>query len=320
MISPTRSMLTWLAAAALLAASPAPAAAQDDAGTSAPAATEYSSPAEAAKAFAEAFKAKDREKILKVFGPDAADLLDSGDEVDDANRLEAFSKVVGQLVAVDKSITDTATILVGAERWPFPIPLVKDGDKWYFDTEAGADEILNRRIGQNELSAIKVCRAIVAAQKEFFEMDPDGDGVKEYALKIRSDEGKKNGLYWPATEGEPESPMGPEVAEAQAEGYGDENAKPDPNVRPVYHGYHYKGLAKQGAKAPGGAMSFVTNGKALAGWALVAWPAEYADSGVMSFIVSQDGVVYEKDLGDDTEKIAESMTEYNPDSTWTEAK
>lgn len=281
--------------------------------TSVPAQKEFASPKDAAKALADAVKAHDTKAIAEIFGPDSDDLVHSGDEVQDKDRVEQFAKRVSELTAVSKKTDDTYEVLIGKERWPMAIPIAKHGDKWFFDTDAGREELLNRRIGQNELSTIKTCRAFVLAQKEYFEADADGDKIKDYASKLMSDEGKKNGLYWPTAEGEKPSPMGPLVAEARAEGYaGQTNAEGE---RP-YHGYVFHVLTKQGPKAPGGAKDYVKNGQQTEGYAFVAFPAEYGDSGIMTFMVNQDGVVMEKDLGENTASVAGKMTEYNPDKTW----
>jgi hypothetical protein len=202
---------------------------------------------------------------------------------------------------------------VGNGDWPFPIPVVKKGDHWLFDTMAGKEEILNRRIGRNELNAIQVCLAYVDAQREYVLKDRDGDKLLEYAQKFISREGEKNGLYWEAKEGEPQSPLGPLIAKAAGEGYA--GRKPGGKRNP-YHGYYYRILKAQGKNAPGGEYDYMVSGKMIGGFALVAYPAEYGNSGVMTFIVNHDGVVYEKDLGKDTEKIATAMKKFNPDRTW----
>jgi hypothetical protein len=201
----------------------------------------------------------------------------------------------------------TITLYVGAENWPTPIPIMKKGNSWYFDTEAGKKEILFRRIGQNEIWTMRVCRELVAAEKEYRSAQHD-----EYAQKIFSDEGQHNGLYWKAADGERPSPIGPLVASAVAEGYvKDQNGAPTP-----YHGYYYRILTRQGKNGPGGAKSYIVNGKMTQGFAFVAYPAEYRSSGVMTFIVTEDGVVYQKDLGKKTDVLAKAVKQYNPDSTW----
>jgi len=201
--------------------------------------------------------------------------------------------------------------VIGKDDWPFPIPLVKKGDSWFFDTEKGREEVLNRRIGQNELSTIQTMLAIVDAQREYAVKDLDGDGVPEYARKFMSDPGKKNGLYWETKEGEELSPLGPAAAQAREEGYKKSGNKPIP-----FHGYYYRILESQGKNAAGGAYDYVVKGKMIGGFAVVAYPAKYGNSGVMTFLVNHDGVVYQKDLGKITAKTANAMKKFDPDSTW----
>jgi hypothetical protein len=203
------------------------------------------------------------------------------------------------------------TLTVGEDDWPVAIPLEQTDQGWRFDTDAGREEILSRRIGENELETIVVCLAIVDAQFEYARLDPDGDGVRAYAQRVASEPGKRNGLYWPTEEGEPASPLGALVAEATAEGYRRSEGGPSP-----FHGYLYRGLPGQGPDARDGARDYVIGGRAVGGFALVAWPATYGNSGVMTFIVNQDGIVYEADLGPDTDSIARSMKLFNPDDTW----
>jgi hypothetical protein len=198
---------------------------------------------------------------------------------------------------------------MGAENWPFPIPLKKDAaGQWYFDSKAGVEEVLYRRIGANELATIRVCKALADAQDDYFSETHDGDTVHQYAQKFISDPGKQNGLYWKTAEGEPESPIGPMIAEATGAGY---SKKTDP-----FHGYYYRVLTAQGAAAPGGAKSYIVDGKMTKGFAFVAYPAEYRNSGVMTFVVNLNGVIYEKDLGPKTDDLANAMTAINPDKTW----
>lgn len=283
----------------------------------APEQKQFATPEEAAKALADAAKEKDLDAIVTLFGPEGEDLARSGDDVQDRARLELLSARVSELTAVNKKSETSAEVLIGKERWPLPIPLAKKGDKWEFDSAAGRDEILNRRIGQNELDAIKVCRAVVLAQKDYFEMSLGADGHKEYAAKFVSDEGKKNGLYWPTAGEEKPSPLGPLMAEAQAEGYtrpaGTQGPKP-------YHGYMYRVLAKQGASAEGGAKSFVKDGHMTEGFAIIAYPAEYGDSGIMTFVVGSNGLVLQRDLGKKTGAVAGRIMEFNPDRTWRQAQ
>jgi hypothetical protein len=218
---------------------------------------------------------------------------------------------------LEKETDKKVTLVVGTHDWPFPVPIVKKGETWVFDTMAGKEELLNRRIGRNELNTIKVCLAYVDAQREYALKDRDGDGLLEYAQKFRSTAGKKDGLYWQAKEGEEQSPLGDLAARAVKEGY--TSKKPGDNPVP-YHGYFYKILKAQGKNAPGGAYDYVVKGSMIGGFALVAYPAEYGNSGVMTFIVNHDAVVYEKDLGKDTAKIASTMTKYDPDKSWKKAE
>ena len=210
---------------------------------------------------------------------------------------------------------DGAMILeVGASEWPLPIPVVRSGVGWHFDTAAGLDEMLSRRIGANELYAIQVCLAVVDAQREYAGADFNGDGWREYAARFNSDTGTRNGLYWPAAPGEPESPLGELIASASAEGY--RGASGSENAPRPFHGYLYRILQSQGADAPGGPMDYVAQGRMIGGFGIVAWPADYANSGLKTFITSHHGVVYQNDLADDTARIAERMTSFNPGPGW----
>ena len=272
----------------------------------------FASPEQAADALVAAAGAGNTGDLKKILGPSGRKLIFSGDRVADKEGREKFAADYAQKHAIEKQSDTKATLVVGAEEWPFPIPLVKQGDAWRFDTKAGADEILNRRIGRNELNAIQVCGAIVDAEHDYASKDRTGDGYLEYAQKFMSSPGKRDGLYWPATAGE-ESPIGPLVVSARAEGYG---ARGDHGKRSPYHGYYYRILKQQGKDAPGGARDYVVNGHMIGGFAVVAFPAKYGDSGVMTFIVNQDGMIYEKNLGPDTAKIARGMTTFNPDASW----
>jgi hypothetical protein len=273
----------------------------------------FASPEEAVKALIEAIKAEDRKMLAAILGPEGRPLIWSGDKVADAQGRERFLRAYEQAHALERP-TDTKTILViGQNEWPLPIPVVKEGETWRFDTAAGKEEILNRRIGRNELNAMQVCLAYVDAQREFARVAREGDGLLKYAIKFRSDKDKKNGLYWRTKGGEVESPLGELVAKARAEGYSRRRSggKPTP-----YHGYLYRILTAQGPDAPGGAYDYVVDGKMMGGFALVAFPARYGASGVMTFIVNHQGVLYQKDLGAETEQVARAMQAYNPDSTW----
>ena len=271
----------------------------------------FATPEDAVKAFIGAIRTDDSKELLAIFGEGAKDLMYSGDPVSDKERrkkgIEAFDKKNNLVKEGEKMV-----LVIGENDWPFPIPLVKQGEKWIFDTKAGRLEILNRRIGQNELSTIRTMHEIVDAEREYAMVDRKGDGLVEYAGKFLSDPGKKNGLYWQTKEGEEPSPLGELVAKAKAGGYTKRSSeKPEP-----YNGYYYLMLNKQGKNASGGAFDYVVKGKQIAGFAVVAYPAKYGNSGVMTFMVNQDGVVYQKDLGRNTEKAAKAMKKFDPDKTW----
>lgn len=299
--------------------------------TQTPPQSTYSSPDEAMQALVTAVKGKDRSALASIFGPDHEQLL-SGDEVEDTNELNEFAEAVSESVQLQKVSESKYTVAVGKDNFPLPIPIIEKDGKWLFDTKAGLDEILNRRIGENELSAINTCRAYAIAQWEYFtEGDWDNDGVAEYAQKFISSPGQHNGLYWETPEGEKPSPLGRLVAEAQAEGYGpksrnlrtpegtaQEVSQKDapPHPRAPFHGYYFKILKSQGPHAPGGKYGYVINGNMIAGYALIAYPDKWGNSGVMTFIVNQQGRVYQKNLGPDTAKLAAAITAYDPDPTW----
>jgi len=288
----------------------------------------FSSADDALQALVSAAMAKDRSALARLFGPDYDQLL-SGDDVEDVKDLDEFAVAVGESADLQKVDDSEYTVTVGKDNWPTPIPLVKDNGKWFFDTKAGLNEVINRRVGENEFSAITTCRAYAVAQWEYYtEGDWDHDGVAEYAQRLISTPGGHNGLYWETAEDDKPSPLGKLIAAAQSEGYGpeastDENAgkggsdKEAPQIdRAPYHGYYFKILTRQGPHAPGGKYSYVINGNMIAGYALVAYPDKWGNSGVMTFIISQQGRVYQKDLGPDTATLASAMTEYNPDPTW----
>ena len=273
----------------------------------------FQSPEEAAKALFDAAKAGDTKEVSAIFGPAGREIISSGDEVADKAARERFVKSYAAMNKLEKETNNKVTLIVGEHDWPFPVPIVKKGETWVFDTMAGKEELLNRRIGRNELNTIQTCLAIVDAQREYAMKDRDKDKVLEYAQKFRSTPGKKDGLYWEAKEGEEQSPLGDLAAQAVREGY--TPGKPGQGPQP-YHGYYFRILKAQGKNAPGGAYDYVVNGKMIGGFALVAYPAEYGNSGIMTFMVNHDGVVYEKNLGKETGKIASSMTKYDPDKTW----
>ena len=271
----------------------------------------YSSPEGASSALVTAAQSNDEKAMLEILGPDGKQIVSSGDEADDARNRANFAKRYQEMHRLVKEPDGTVTLYIGAENWPTPIPIVNKGNSWYFDTAAGKKEILHRRIGRNELSAIRVCQELVAAEKEYH-----SERHNEYAQTFFSDEGQHNGLYWKAAAGEPQSPIGPLVAAAVAEGYA---KRPDGAPTP-YCGYYYRILTRQGNNIAGGAKSYLVNGKMTAGFAFVAYPAEYKSSGVMTFIVNEDGVVYQKDLGKRTDALAKTMKEYNPNSSWQKAE
>jgi len=273
----------------------------------------FSSPEEAVKALFDAVKGNDTNELLAIFGSSSKDLISSGDEVADKTGREHFVQSYEEMNKLVQA-SDTKVILhVGNGDWPLPIPLVKKGERWRFDTKEGKEEILDRRIGRNELNTIQVCLAYVDAQREYAMKDRDSNKVLEYAQKFRSTQGKKDGLYWEAEKEGEQSPLGDFFAKAVKEGY--TPRKPGERPQP-YHGYYYKILKAQGKNAPGGAYDYVVKGKMIGGFGLVAYPAEYGNSGIMTFIVNHDGVVYQKDLGKETEKIAHAMTKFDPDKTW----
>jgi hypothetical protein len=269
----------------------------------------FSSAEDASNALVTAAQNNDEKAMLDILGPDGKQIVSSGDDAEDAESRAHFVERYQQMHRLVKEADGTTLLYIGAENWPTPIPLVNNSSSWYFDTEAGKQEILFRRIGRNEISTINVCQELVAAQKEFYSAQHN-----EYAQKIISDEGQHNGLYWKTAESEPPSPIGPLVASAFAPGNGPDGA-PTP-----YRGYFYRLLARQGKSGPGGAKSYIVNGKLTEGFAFVAYPAEYRASGVMTFLVTTDGVVLQKDLGKKTDALAKTMKEYNPNSTWQKAE
>lgn len=275
----------------------------------------FASAEEAVKALIAAAKSNDDKEMLAIFGVGSKQLIFSGDAVADQQRRARFLKAYDEKNRLVQQGNDMI-LVIGKEDWPFPIPVMKKGDGWVFDIAKGREEILNRRIGENELNTIQVCRAIVDAQREYAMKDRDKNGLLEYAQKFRSDPGKKNGLYWDSKAGEPQSPLGPITVQARGEGYqGNTSGGPSP-----YHGYYYRILTAQGKDAAGGAYSYLVKGKMIGGFAVVAYPAEYENSGVMTFIVNYDGRVFQKDLGKNTASVAKAMKEYNPDKTWAEVK
>jgi hypothetical protein len=272
----------------------------------------FASPEEAAKALRAAADAKDKAALRTIFGP-VFDKVITGDEVLDANNAQRFATLLTQGCQPVKEGEDRITFEIGTNNYPMAIPLVKADGQWHFDTEAGMQEIINRHIGKDELHAIGVCRAYVAAQRQYASANPDASGGVKYAQKFKSTPGKKDGLYWPSADNEPASPFGPLVAEAHAEGYVSHSGRgPHP-----FHGYYFRILTRQGKDAPGGKATYLSHGNLTGGFALVAYPENWDQSGIMTFIVNQDGKVFQRNFGEKTSRIAGAMKEYNPDSEWT---
>jgi hypothetical protein len=285
------------------AASTAPAAAQ------APAQKTFASAKEGADAFVAALGSDADGALGEIFGPRVAE-FEPADAVAAREGRRRLAEAAREALLLREDAPDQVTLVIGDEAWPFPIPLVAEAGVWHFDTDAGWQELLNRAIGGNELAAIDLLRSYVDAQAEYASADRDGDQVLEYAQRILSSTGAKDGLYWPSEPGGDESPFGPFVAEAGAYAKG--------QLGDPYRGYYFKVLKRQGAHPPGGAYDYVINGNMIAGFALLAWPAKHDQSGVMSFLVNQQGKVFQKDLGADTPRLAQALTVYDPDATWTE--
>lgn len=274
----------------------------------------FATPQAAVSALTVALKAHDSSQLLKIFGPGGED-LQNPDRVQATNEMDMFAKALN---ATNQLVPESGTkyeLEVGTDAWPFPVPLVEKEGQWYFDTDEGKEELLNRRIGRNELDVLKSMRAYVDAQREYASQDRNGDTVLEYAQRISSSPGKKDGLYWPMDLDGSMSPLGPLLAEAQTQGY-QAKANGQETSRTPFHGYYFKILTRQGSSAPGGSYNYIINGRMIAGFGLIAWPADYGNSGVMTFIVNQQGRVYQRDLGPNTATVAPSMNEYNPGTGW----
>jgi len=269
----------------------------------------FKTPEAAADALVAAARSGDRQSVKAVLGPGGMGVVSSGDAVEDNEMRKAFVAAYDAKHAITLDGDKSATLVVGQNDYPLPIPLVQNAGTWKFDTVAGREEILARRIGRDELAAIQVCLAYYDAQNEYADMTAKADGLATYAQRIMSQPGKKNGLYWPATAGAPQSPIGEAVAEASQRGYRVGNGEP-------FHGYRYKILTRQGPNSPGGAHNYIVNGKMIGGFALIAYPAEYGNSGIATFLINHTGDIWEKDLGADTNRIASRMTSFNPDHTW----
>jgi hypothetical protein len=277
----------------------------------------FASPEEVVNALVAAVKADDKKEMLAVLGSDGKELISSGDAVADKAGREKFLKAYEEMNKLEKASAGKMILHLGKDDWQLPIPIVEKSNKWTFDTKSGKEEILNRRIGRNELNVIGVLHAYVEAQCEHASKDRNGDGVAEFAQKIISTEGKHDGLYWKAQEGEEMSPLGPFVAQAASEGYAEKGK--GINLSP-FHGYYYRILKGQGKNAAGGSYDYVVKGKMILGYGLVAYPAQYGNSGIMTFIVNQEGVIYEKNLGKNTAKMAKAMKIFDPDNTWRKFK
>ncbi|HEY1269575.1 MAG TPA: DUF2950 domain-containing protein [Candidatus Binatia bacterium] len=275
----------------------------------------YASAEDAVNDLLAGVKAHDKKVLLDILGTDARPLLESGDPVADRNAGERFVKAYGESHTLSRSGDTKAILEIGKDRWPFPIPILKDKDGWRFDTAGGKEEILNRRIGGNELDVIQVALAYVDAQHEYYRRNPQKEALMQYAQKFLSTTGRRDGLYWQTAPGDKPSPLGPLAAQARAENYKAGGDKPTP-----YHGYYYKILTAQGPYAKGGAYDYMVRGKLVGGFALVAYPAEYGNSGIMTFIVNHDGIVFQKDLGSTTPATVAAMTKFNPDKSWQAAE
>lgn len=285
-------------------------------GAQTPGSRSFATPQAAVKAVADAAAVKDRAALRDIFGPDVRNLL-SGDDVADNRAFEEFARRVTEATRIEEETNARMTLLIGSEKWPFPIPLVKNNSGWSFDTKAGIEEIHNRRIGENENAAILASQAYTIAQWEYFDGDDhDHDQVSEYAQRLLSSPGKQDGLYWETVADDEPSPLGPLVALARKEGYTRKTQNGATQNAAPFHGYYFMILTRQGSSAPGGAYNYIINGNMIAGFALVAYPATWGNSGIMTFLVNQEGRVYEKNLGPRTSELAGAITEYNPDPTW----
>jgi len=273
----------------------------------------FATPEEAMESLVAAVRANDTKEMLAILGPGSKVLIFSGDEVADRAGREKFLKAYDQMNTLQRKSPEQMLVCVGSDSWPLPIPIVKKGPAWVFDAQKGKQEILDRRIGRNELRTMDVLHAYVDAQHEYASRDCGGGGSVQFAQRLISAKGKRDGLYWDAKEGEEESPLGPLVAQAAKEGY------PHADLSP-FHGYYFRILKAQGKHANGGAYNYVVKGKMILGFAIVAYPAEYGNSGVMTFIANQDGIIYQKNLGKVTKRLAEAMKIFDPDKTWAEVE
>jgi Protein of unknown function (DUF2950) len=272
----------------------------------------YASPQEAADGLVAALKAENTGPVLRVLGKDSKSAIESGDPIQDRNARARFVELYGASHSLEEREDGSQVIQVGPDNWPFPFPLVQENGKWHFDSTAGSEEIIDRRVGRNELSAIQACLAYVDAQREYYTRNADNDPLLHYAQQLISSPGKHDGLYWDTSGDEAPSPLGPAFAKARSQGYlKDSKSGPEP-----FHGYYYALLKAQGPNAAGGAYDYVVRDKMIGGFALIAYPAEYGNSGVVTFMVNHDGVVFSKDLGPDTAKLAPQIKVFDPDSSW----
>ena len=275
---------------------------------------EFPTPEQAVEALLAATRADQADALFAILGPRGAKLIHSGDPVADRDGRERFAAAYDQAHHIEYEGSKEAVLFVGAEDWPLPIPLIQKSGGWRFDTQAGEQQIIDRRVGRNELNVIEVCRAYVQAQREYADIQASSGGERQYAQHFMSHTGQHDGLYWPVTGEEPESPLGPQVAQARAEGYGNEST--DGKRRP-YYGYYYRILTRQGSHAAGGARNYIAaDGRMSGGFALLAYPAAYGDSGIMTFLVNENGIVRERNLGAHTASLARAIHEYDPDSSW----
>jgi hypothetical protein len=272
----------------------------------------FETPEAAVRALSEAANAKNVDEILAIFGPDGRDLLDSSDARTARRNLEVFTTAFAERWRLDRQGPNSRVLVIGREDWPFPVPLTNEAERWRFDTTAGRSEVIDRRIGRNELAAMRICRTYVTAQQLYARDGHDGKPAGLYARAIRSDEGRENGLYWPSIHGRKLSPLGDLIATAAAD-----TSAQDRDPRQPFHGYYFRILTAQGAAAPGGAKDYLTGDALSGGFALIAWPAEYDVTGIMTFMINQDGVLHEKALGPDTAAAVKRMLRYDPDASWT---
>lgn len=275
--------------------------------------TDFASAEEAASALVEAAAADGSQLLVQVLGAQAQPMLDSGDPVQDRNSRQKFLQEYAAAHSLENSAEGVTILEVGADKWPFPFPLIQRGGRWHFDSTAGVEEIVNRRVGANELATIQSCLAFVDAQREYYARNAQQAELLHFAQKLVSTAGQKDGLYWPTASGESPSPLGESFAQARAEGYFEERV----SRSTPYHGYIYRLLTSQGSHAKGGAYDYLVRDRMLGGFALIAFPAEYGNSGVMTFIVNHDGVVFSKDLGPETTGLAQAITTFDPDPGWT---